>query len=105
MPACAVLFILAFSVALWRYVENTPAVIEVTGEPSARGGFRVDLNTAGAARLQLLPGIGPATAKSIVDYRLEHGPFRKLADARLVSGIGPKKFELIRPYVTLGDER
>jgi competence protein ComEA len=62
---------------------------------------RVNINTAGQAELELLPGVGPALAKGIMDYRTLHGPFKAIADLDKVKGIGPKKLAKIAPLVTL----
>lgn len=58
---------------------------------SAAGVVRVPLNTADAAALEQLPGIGPALAAAIVAYRDEHGPFAAVEDLLEVPGIGPAK--------------
>ena len=55
----------------------------------------VNINTATEQELQALPGIGPATAAKIVDYRTINGPFSKTEDLTNVSGIGDKKYESI----------
>lgn len=67
----------------------------------AASGPLLDLNTATAPELELLPGIGPALAQSIVAYRESHGPFQSLEDLLDVPGIGPAKFEQIRGLVTV----
>lgn len=67
---------------------------------SVTGGL-VNLNTAGLAELDTLPGVGPATARKILEFRNAHGGFRTINDLELVSGIGPKKLEQIRPFVRL----
>ena len=64
----------------------------------------VDLNTAGVDELTTLPGIGESLAKRIVDYRTEHGPFESLEALMEVSGIGEKKLEELRDYVTVAGE-
>ena len=67
----------------------TPAADAATG--AADGGL-VDLNTATAADLDALPGIGPVLAQRIVDHRAEHGPFTSVDQLDDVSGIGPAIF-------------
>lgn len=63
---------------------------------------RVNINTATAAELDTLPGIGPTTAQSIVDYRLQNGPFQAIQDIQNVPGIGPATYDGIKDYITLG---
>ena len=60
----------------------------------------VNINTAGQAELETVPGIGPAIARKIIDYRNAHGPFQTVDDLINVSGIGPKTLEKMRPYLT-----
>ncbi len=74
------------------------------GVPAAAGGaptlaVRINVNTAGAAELDLLPGIGPALAQRIIESRTATGPFRSLADLGRVSGIGDKTLEKLAPHV------
>ncbi len=56
------------------------------------GKVLININTATAAQLQSLPGIGPAIAQRIVEYREKSGPFSRAEDLMKVSGIGPKVF-------------
>lgn len=62
---------------------------------------RVDLNRADGAALETLPGIGPARAEAIVEYREEHGPFAEPGDLRAVSGIGEATFQRVAEHVTV----
>lgn len=62
----------------------------------------VDLNTADAAELEHLPGVGPATAAAIVAHREASGPFRSVDDLLDVRGIGDAKLEALRAAVTVG---
>ena len=57
---------------------------------------KVNLNTATAEQLETLPGIGPATAKSIIELRTKVGKFNKIEEIINVKGIGEKKFLKIR---------
>ena len=59
----------------------------------------VNLNTATAAQLDLLPGIGQKAAKKIIDHRGKT-PFAKVDDLRKVKGFGAKKLEKLRPFLT-----
>lgn len=60
----------------------------------------VHLNTATAQQLEQLPGVGPALAQRILDYRAEHGPFSSIAELRQVHGLGPSKIAALRRWVT-----
>jgi competence protein ComEA len=64
-------------------------------------GLVIDLNRATTQDLDALPGIGPALAQRIIDHRQAHGPFKKIDDLLEVSGIGPKKLEKIKPYLSI----
>ncbi|HWA84478.1 MAG TPA: helix-hairpin-helix domain-containing protein [Fimbriimonadaceae bacterium] len=59
----------------------------------------VSLSTATAEQLEGIPGIGPATAQKILDYRQTHGRFASVDDLLAVKGIGPKKLEAMRKYL------
>jgi competence protein ComEA len=59
------------------------------------GAAQIGLNTATAEQLDELEGIGPATAKKILEWRKEHGGFSSVDDLKQVSGIGPKRFEAL----------
>jgi competence protein ComEA len=61
----------------------------------------VSLNSADSEALQALPGVGPATAERILDYRKSHGKFKSIDELTAVGGIGPKKLEKMRKYIRL----
>lgn len=63
----------------------------------------VNINTASAADLEALSGIGPAKAQAIVEHREKNGAFKNVDDLKLVRGIGDKLLEQLRPQVTVGE--
>lgn len=69
------------------------------GAPGSSGPL-INLNTAGSAELETLPGIGPSFAQRIIAYR-EQGPFQSIQELMEVSGIGEKRFEAVRDMVTV----
>jgi competence protein ComEA len=74
-----------------------------TGEPGSPGAAPaagpIDLNSADAAALDALPGVGPATAMAILSYREQAGPFSSVDELLEVRGIGEAKLEQLRPLV------
>lgn len=60
---------------------------------------RINVNTADAAQLDLLPGVGPVIAERIIAERVANGPFRTLRDLERVRGIGPKTVEKLAAHV------
>ncbi len=63
-------------------------------------GKTVNINTATAEQLALLPHVGPSIAQRIVEYREKSGAFKTANDLMLVRGIGEKSFALLEPYVS-----
>ena len=64
----------------------------------------LDLNKADVEELQKVPGIGPVTAKAIINFREKSGPFRRLEDLLAIRGITKRKLEKLRPYLTVGNQ-
>jgi len=64
----------------------------------------VNINTATAEQLQLLPRVGPALANRIVEFRTGNGEFAKIEEIVAVKGIGERAFENLKPYLTVSGE-
>jgi comEA protein len=78
--------------------EATPA-----GGGSQQSGV-VNINTADASQLAMLPGVGAKSAQRIVEYRGEHGQFKKTSDLMQVKGVGAKSFERLAPYIAVSGQ-
>lgn len=90
------------------YVPRLGEVAPVVVSPSPGSGTGtsppagpVNLNTATADDLEALPGVGPATAATILAHRDQHGPFASVDDLADVRGIGPAKLDALRGLVTV----
>lgn len=71
---------------------------------AAEGRRVVNVNSANAEQLALLPRVGPSVAQRIVTFRKENGPFKSPEDLMLVQGIGEKTFQLLKPYLAVSGE-
>jgi competence protein ComEA len=65
----------------------------------------VNLNSASAAQLQTLPGVGASAAQRIVDYRQKNGSFKKIEELMNVKGIGEKSFLKLKPLITVSADK
>ena len=68
---------------------------------SSRSEEKININTADPAELDKLPGVGPATAAAIVEYRQKEGQFQSIEDLKKVSGIGEAKFKKFADRITI----
>jgi competence ComEA-like helix-hairpin-helix protein len=77
----------------------SPASLAGKKKPPAQP---VNINTANSEQLQLVPGIGPATADKILQMRKSYGAFKSVDDLLAIRGLGPKRLEKMRKYLTVG---
>lgn len=74
-----------------RAADNPPA--------GASASKAIDINQATEEELTAIPGIGEATAKRIVEFRQQNGPFGRVEDLLKIKGIGEKSLEKMRPHI------
>ena len=96
-------------VAATLTVPMLPPYAPLSQEPPARSTSErpapLNLNAATEAQLEALPGIGPATATRIVEYRKKNGAFKKVEDLMNVKGIGEKSFLKLKGLITVAPSR
>lgn len=80
--------------------QNSVAIIS-TSTPDPSLDHIININTATINELEELPGIGPATAQNIIDYRQTNGLFQEVEALMNVRGIGPGKLEQIQDLISL----
>lgn len=79
--------------------DNGENIIQETKSSSA--GKIVNINKADKEDLETIPGVGPSMAEKIINYRTENGDFSSVEDLKNVSGIGEKKFESMKEYISV----
>jgi competence ComEA-like helix-hairpin-helix protein len=77
----------------------TPPLLLAKKKPPAEP---VNINTANSEQLQLVPGIGPVTAGKILQMRKSYGSFKSVDDLLAIRGLGAKRLEKMRKYLTVG---
>ncbi|BAQ11509.1 competence protein ComEA [Bacillus sp. OxB-1] len=79
-------------------LEDMP-IFQAMEAPGQQDEGKVNINTADEQALMTIPGIGPAKAAAIVQYRTDHGSFQTVEAIMEVTGIGKKTFENLEPYI------
>jgi competence protein ComEA len=82
-------------------IEGTGIVPDATSGGESDGIVMVNINTADAATLATLPGVGPATAADILGYRAKSGDFGKIEDIMKVPGIKDSKYQKIKDFICI----
>lgn len=72
-----------------------------TAKPAFGSKGKININTANESELDTLPGVGPATAKAIIKYREQKGPFGSIEEIKNVNGIGDSKFEQMKDSIAV----
>ena len=72
--------------------------------PAATAAAPLNLNTATAAQIATLPGIGPKAAQRIIEYRQKNNGFKKIEELMNVKGIGEKSFLKLKPLITVAEK-
>ena len=85
---------------------STPVTVRAqdtakAAKPADTAAALLNLNTATLEQLERLPGVGPATAKRILEYRQKSGGFKKIEELMNVRGIGEKSFLRLKPQITV----
>lgn len=102
MAAISMILVACTSPASKAY--SIPFPMAQSGTQHILLGQAIDVNTADAATLEALPGVGPSLAQAIVADRAQHGPFRSVADLNRVHRIGAKLLTKLAPFVSVSSK-
>lgn len=88
-----------------QIIVGAPKVVTYSGRAKTSSKSKVNgpvnINTATAAQLDTLPGVGPVMAGKIITYRQKNGPFKMIEDLRKVSGMGASKFAALQSQIRI----
>ncbi len=83
------------------FVLSLLSPLQAQSKPAVK---KVNINTANLDELQTLPRIGEKVAQRIIDFRKEHGPFKKIEELMKVQGVGEKTFKLLKDKIEVGSK-
>lgn len=87
-------------IALIALASVSATAFAADATPAVPGGV-ININTADAGQIAMLPRVGLKAAQRVVDYRNQHGAFKKTTDLMQVKGFGEKTFERLNAYLTV----
>ncbi len=90
--------VLAFALSIISCSKRTVGTVPITRNVKPIE-VAIDINTATSDELERLPGIGPKTAKEIIEFRTKYGKFQKTEHLMLLRGISDKRFRKFRRMV------
>ena len=101
-PEWSLLLILAVLIAAGAAILARPSAAPSVVQAAAQAAWKVDVNTAGEAELQLLPGLGPRRATQILEWRRAHGPLKDIQDLRAATKLTASAAETLLPLIEFG---
>lgn len=87
--------------AVPKSITEESVTADTGREPPLPGQFKININTASSLELQQLPGIGPARAQLIIEYRQQYGNFQNAEELLNITGIGEKTLQKIKNQLEL----
>lgn len=99
--AATVLGLLLTAISFTPVAAQEQSAAPAAAPAGSRASAVVNLNTATAAQLETLPGIGPKTAARIIEHRQKVGGFKKIEELMNVRGVGEKSFLKLKPHITV----
>ena len=98
--SCTIVMVICF-VSLFAYSFANTSEKNISITELKTNSIKININDATSEQLEYLDGIGAVTAKTIMDYRAQNGPFTKIEDIMLVKGIKQATFNKIKDSITV----